>query len=291
MSYQPILTESDIEKLLISFVEPDDRYGGLIHRLMFRYQLQNALLNAGSLEHLSISLNTVLCSDHSYCYAILSALPVRNSEARGLDIWRGGIKRGTMLGFCFLHFEHPTDRNTAQIGVALLPECQNKGYGRAAVHKLLAYAFDALQVHRVFAQIVNVTAPSRPLKERKEALFETKRICRVFQKYGFHFEGVSRGAAMMEIEGAKVWGDMHRLSILDTDWLSMKMGSLCVEGSSSTFMVPSTPWEEMDQRHEAERKEMSGWCEKPGSSNAVEEVDDDDETYYCSDGSDEDSDD
>ncbi|KAG8708815.1 hypothetical protein FRC12_015531 [Ceratobasidium sp. 428] len=291
MSYQPVLTESDIEKMLISF-ELDERYGGLIHQLALRYQLQDALLDAGSLEHLSIPLNAVLYSDHSYCYAILSALPVRNSKARGLDIWRGGSKKGTMIGFCFLHFEHPTDRNTAQIGVALLPECQNKGYGRAAVHKLLAYAFDAHHVHRVFAEVVNVTAPTRPAKVRKEALFEAKRICHVFQKYGFHFEGVSRGAAMMEVEGAKVWGDMHRLSILDTDWFSMKMGSLSVEGSPSRFMVPSTPWEEMDQRHGAERKELLGWCEKPRLSNVVQEVDDDDDgTYYCSDGSDEGSDD
>ncbi|KAG9090984.1 hypothetical protein FS749_000153 [Ceratobasidium sp. UAMH 11750] len=89
---------------------------------------------------------------------------------------------------------------------------------------------------------------------------------------------------MTEVEGVATWEDVHRLSVLDTDWLSMQMGSLFTVVPSSGLVVPN-PWEEMEQRHEAERKEILGWCEKPDSSNLMAASDDDDDTYYCGDGS------
>ncbi|KAG9124840.1 hypothetical protein FRC07_010059 [Ceratobasidium sp. 392] len=174
------------------------------------------------------------------------------------------------------------------MGVVLIPECRNKGYGRAAVHKLLTYAFDALKVHRVFAHIVCPTASARSVEERKTSLFDTKRICHTFQTYGLQFEGVSRGAIMMEVNGGQnVWEDMHRLSILDIDWFSMQMGSLSTGDSVTWFVGPSTPWDAMEQRHERERKAILEWCDNSGSSKPAADVDeaDDDEAYCCSDGS------
>ncbi|KAG9073733.1 hypothetical protein FS749_014731 [Ceratobasidium sp. UAMH 11750] len=271
-----------IEALGISF-GLSSNHGGWIFREKFKDKLQPVLRTTGSLKHLSLGFDEILHEERSVCYAILSRDTSKYSE---LDLhigsW-GSSASEYMIGLCFLYFPHATDRNTAQIGVALLPKARGKGYGRAAVHKLLTYAFEQLKMHRVFVHIVCPTTAAQSPKERKQTSFDTKKLCYIFRTYGFQFEGVTRGAVLHQVGNTKTWQDIHRLSILDTDWISMQMGTLSTIASSLWVGAPPNPFDEMKQRHETEQREMAGWCENPSSSLAAD--DDDDETYYCSDGS------
>ncbi|KAG9073732.1 hypothetical protein FS749_014730, partial [Ceratobasidium sp. UAMH 11750] len=133
-----------IEALRISFCPAGNRGGG-IPRENFTERLQPALRTTASLKHLSLSFGEILDVDRSICYAILSRdVSKHPREAKiGLRMASGWE---FMIGLCFLYFPHATDRNISQIGVALLPGARGKGYGRAAVHKLLAYAFEQLKV-------------------------------------------------------------------------------------------------------------------------------------------------
>jgi GNAT superfamily N-acetyltransferase len=282
------LTERQIKELPISFALLMG-HGGWINWSQLS-DLQLALRDTGSFSHLSFNHNSILNQESTLCYIILKHnVPEDHTAHRRLDVWDLG-SRHRMVGLCFLFFPYPADKSTAQIGVALIPEARRNGYGRAAIHKLLAYAFDALKVHRVVAQILCPTSPDKPPSARKQIIFDTKKLRYVFERFGFQAEGVTRAAVL----AGSSWQDVHRLSILDTDWMSMHMGSSFAHDPSSGAQSVSTPWEEMERRHEAERAELRGWREQPTSSNIPMEDkgdeimnsdEDDEDTCYGGDGS------
>jgi RimJ/RimL family protein N-acetyltransferase len=56
----------------------------------------------------------------------------------------------TMIGDCGLHFLE-SDTNQVELGITLARSHQRQGYGAEAARCILAYLFDELSKHRVFA--------------------------------------------------------------------------------------------------------------------------------------------
>ena len=299
------LTDFEIETLPITFDLPLNE-GGNLYENDFRH-IKGALLDTGSLKHLPFA-SDILQKEGTICHTIIKESDKLVPRHRRLDwtgeehywslgIWFSG-KHQYLTGLCFLFFPSIADRTVAQIGVALLPESRGQGFGRAAVHKLLRYAFEALKVHRVVAQITCPSSAKETPSERKQAIFHTRQLCWTFEKFGFQFEGINRGS--MKHPTDNIWQDVYRLSILDIDWFAMQPHS----GLTLCTRVVSTPFEEMVQRHEAEVEEMQGWLDVPTNSNLYKSKEstaaghdsDDDGEYYgaqdldeCMDDSDDDS--
>ncbi|KAB5595013.1 hypothetical protein CTheo_1474 [Ceratobasidium theobromae] len=204
-----------------------------------------------------------------------------------------------IAGMCCLYFPTPRDRSIAEIVIALLPEARGKSVGRMVVQKLIEYAFDTLRVHRVIAPIVCPVRPDQSADEKKQAMFETKRLCHVFERFGFTFEGVSRGIVKRDRgvhmtrsrdgKSTSVWHDVHRMSMLDIDYFSNQLPRLLSSCTLSEAKRPdeSGPWESMERRHKEERGQLKEWCPTPasGDANKSQAVEDDDE-YYDDGGSD-----
>ncbi|KAF8605725.1 hypothetical protein BDV93DRAFT_521536 [Ceratobasidium sp. AG-I] len=297
------LTDSEIEALPIVFDLPLNE-GGNLYENDFRH-IKGALLDTGSLKHLPFAPD-ILQKEGTICHTIIAETDKPAPMHRRLDwtreehywcltMWFDGKLR-YMAGLCFLFFPSPADRTVAQIGVALLPESRGKGFGRAAVHKLLRYAFEALKVHRVVAHITCPSSSKETSSERKQAIFQTRQLCWTFEKFGFQFEGISRGS--MSHPKDDVWQDEYRLSILDIDWFTMQ------PDSGLALPTRAVSYEGMVQRHEAEVEEMQQWLDVPANSStykgkggtAVGHDSDDDGEYYgaqdsdeCMDDSDDDS--
>ncbi|KAG8720028.1 hypothetical protein FRC11_003251, partial [Ceratobasidium sp. 423] len=168
--------------------------------------------------------------------------------------------------------EKDRPRDTADISIALLPEAQKQGCGRLAVQRLIEDAFDALRIHRVTASVVCPIRPSHSTTIKKQVLYNTKQLCWIFEKFGFKFEGISRGAVMRTrvAKGEEpVWHDVHRLSMLHTDYFDeLKGRSYFLSNTrpsreeTPTWTVPQSPWESMMQRQEEERLDIESWDKK-----------------------------
>ncbi|QRV81900.1 GNAT family acetyltransferase [Ceratobasidium sp. AG-Ba] len=257
-------------------------HGGWVPIHKFTRYVWLALEQSNSLGHLALGLKDILNDGRSSCYVVFSDVPIwGDKESLGSFLILSGTRQ-YVYGFCFFNYPHLIDREVGQIGIVLSPEARGKGYGRLIIHHLLAYAFDELSVHRVVASILCPVHSPQTSLAKKQALIETKKLCHIFHQCGFSFEGITRGA----VANGEIWQDVHRLSILDIEWLSIKTKGLLNPPKSSENRPSQNPWEEMEQRHEAERNEMLRWHEGSGIHEAD---DDDDETaYYCSDGSSED---
>ncbi|CAE6471584.1 unnamed protein product [Rhizoctonia solani] len=157
--------------------------------------------------------------------------------------------------------------STAEILVSLLPRAHKSGCGRFLVQKLLQYAFDTLRgsIHRVTAPVVCPVQPYHTATQRKQILFKTKQLCWMFEKLGFKFEGVTRGAveSFAGAEGGKpVWHDVHRMSILNTDHLD-PLSHAYAFNDAPERVAKADPWQSMLQRQEEEKRDLESWTEKP----------------------------
>ncbi|KAG5638173.1 hypothetical protein H0H81_001470 [Sphagnurus paluster] len=86
-----------------------------------------------------------------------------------------------------------------ELGIGLLPDVWNKGYGAEATRFLVDYAFKDLGVHRVSLGV---------LENNKGAI-------EMYKKIGFVEEGRRRKANWLD----GVWHDSIYMGILDEDWL------------------------------------------------------------------------
>ena len=87
---------------------------------------------------------------------------------------------------------------SGEVGVALLPEAQGKGYGRDVLQVLLGYAFRSRNLHRVHLQ----------------ALASNERALRAYRAVGFVEEGRLREHAW--VEGG--YDDVVVMSVLRSEW-------------------------------------------------------------------------
>lgn len=283
-----------MSSLPISF-ELRERDGGALDDIDYRV-FARELAYLGVLDHAILTPEGII-NEAELSYTILhrGGVPSSSHDDRGSRRFFAFDKFGTehwTAGLCCLHFPNPDDRSTAQIVIALLPEAREKGIGRAALHKLAECAFDVHRVHRVVASIVCPVRPEHSAAKKKQVVLETKRLCWVFEQYGFQFEGVGRGEVQGPPEretGASVWYDVYRMSLLETDHLATRVSGLFTGGTLSRGAANATPWDSMLRRHEEEERQMRMLVESPRTST------DDDETTlrddYDDDGDDGDSDD
>lgn len=124
------------------------------------------------------------------------------------------------------------------------------------------FAFDILRVRRIVAPIMCPILPDYTPAEKKRVIFETKRLCWIFERYGFKFEGVSRGE-VNDLRETSVWHDIHRMSMLVAEFLAGQMENLFSHLPSTKAAESSSPWESMTRRHDEEQKQMELWNENP----------------------------
>jgi RimJ/RimL family protein N-acetyltransferase len=265
------------------------------------YRTARLLDRLYSLDHTSHTPDT-LTAQHALTYVILHrGIPLfaNNPHDRPVRFYKDD-EDYWIAGICALYFPNLDDKSTAEIVIALLPEARQKGCGRLAVQKVVEYAFDALRIRRLTAPIVCPVRPDHSAGEKKRAMFETKRLCWVFERYGFQFEGVSRGAVKdprTPASALPVWYDVHRMSMLDTDYFSNQVSAQCTREPSlgalkQNQLIGSSPWESMARRHEEEKWRLAMWADTPvpvvtsNTSKAKIVEDEDDAEYYNSGGSD-----
>ncbi|CAE6529808.1 unnamed protein product [Rhizoctonia solani] len=186
-----------------------------------------------------------------------------------------------MVGFACLLFpasRHQWDSgnagnlgDAADISIALLPVAQKQGYGRFVVDKLVKHAFNILGIPRVTASVICPVRPSYSAVTKKQVVYNTKQLCWIFEKLGFKFEGISRGAVASTRavkSGEHVWHDVYRMSMLQTDYFEKGQTYLLSHTLSFCQKAPTRkaaqgPWESMMQRQEEEKRDVKSWSEKP----------------------------
>jgi UDP-4-amino-4,6-dideoxy-N-acetyl-beta-L-altrosamine N-acetyltransferase len=111
------------------------------------------------------------------------------------DVRIFGIREdGRLVGSCQLHSIHPVHRS-AELQIRIgAPGARGRGIGRQALRQLLRYGFGELDLHRIYLHVFATNEPAIGLYERA----------------GFHREGVLREAAL--IEGA--WVDVIVMALL-----------------------------------------------------------------------------
>lgn len=106
---------------------------------------------------------------------------------------------GALVGRALLFHVDDLARN-AEVGLALLPEHQGKGYGKDVLRVLLAYGFRSRNLHRIHLQ----------------TLASNEAGLRAYRAVGFVEEGRQREHAW--VEGA--YEDMVLMSVLRSEWLA-----------------------------------------------------------------------
>ncbi|ESK96358.1 spermidine n1-acetyltransferase [Moniliophthora roreri MCA 2997] len=119
------------------------------------------------------------------------------------------------------------------IGIILHSNYRGLGYAKAAVQKMLNFAFDELKVHRVQALLTDTYYKDRALN--------------LFTQLCFGHEGTRRRSFFSHLE--QEYKDITCLAILDTDWVMR----------SYFTAAPKSLWDEMLLRHERERDELLRW--------------------------------
>ncbi|CAE6529798.1 unnamed protein product [Rhizoctonia solani] len=155
---------------------------------------------------------------------------------------------------------------TAEILISLLPRAQRVGCGRFLVQKLVEYAFDTFHgsIHRITAPIICPVRPHYTAAQKKQVVSNTKQLCWMFEKFGFTFEGVTRGAVESFTDGKSVWHDAYRMSMLHTDYLEEgRSYFLSNTRAFPNLAAKTSPWESMMQRQDEEKRDLESWAEKP----------------------------
>lgn len=106
-------------------------------------------------------------------------------------------EHGDFIGTMYLDLKSVDDR-TAEIGWILLPSAQGRGYAAEAARLLLAYCFDDLGLHRVYAEL-------DPRNDASVAL-----CLRLGMRHEGHF------VEDMFLKGE--WTDTGRYAILEREW-------------------------------------------------------------------------
>lgn len=133
-------------------------------------------------------LTPVTLEQHQAVYAE----PSRDSSAQfAVDVDGALVGRGLLFNVDDL-------ARSAEVGLALLPEHQGKGYGKDVLRVLLAYGFRSRNLHRIHLQ----------------TLSSNEAGLRCYRAAGFVEEGRPREAAW--VEGA--YEDMVLMSILRSEW-------------------------------------------------------------------------
>ncbi|KAJ1301551.1 hypothetical protein OPQ81_008799 [Rhizoctonia solani] len=191
-----------------------------------------------------------------------------------------GVTDYWLAGFGSLRISQArnSDKNTADITISLLPQAQKMVYECFLVQRLVQHAFDALHIHRVTASIVCPIQPYYTAVKKKQVLFNTKQLCSAFEKFGFTFEGVTRGAIKSSTKAENedhVWHDVHRMSMLNTDYF--EGGRWHILSNTRAFQEKNpksmNSWERMVQRQEEEKRDLELWVVNPSSKNMVMEND------------------
>ncbi|KAK7036620.1 hypothetical protein VNI00_011553 [Paramarasmius palmivorus] len=122
------------------------------------------------------------------------------------------------------------------IGLILSERYRKFGYGRAAVDKVVRYAFDTIGAHRVQALLTNTYYKDSAIN--------------LFTQLHFGHEGTRRRSHFSYVE--QEYKDTTCLAIIDTDWVMKNF----------TRPAPNSLWDEMFLRHERERDELLRWEER-----------------------------
>ncbi|CAE7220779.1 unnamed protein product [Rhizoctonia solani] len=162
-----------------------------------------------------------------------------------------------------------TPGDTADISIALLPAAQKLGYGRFVIKSLVHHAFNTLHIPRVTASVVCPVQPHYSAATKKQVIYNSKQLCWIFEKSGFKFEGISRGAVKctkVTRGEPPVWHDVYRMSMLQTDYFARGKTYLFSHthyflDETPTRKVPRNPWESMMQRQEEEKRDVQSWRE------------------------------
>jgi len=98
---------------------------------------------------------------------------------------------------------HDCDRRTGtfEIGIAIRPEHQRKGYAREAIALLLRYYFHELRYQKVNAYIVDVNESSLRLFERL-GFQQEGRLRRLVYTGGRHYDYVAYGMTIEEFDAS-----------------------------------------------------------------------------------------
>lgn len=108
-----------------------------------------------------------------------------------------GRGRGQFIGMVNYHARQPWNRRLA-VGWILVPDCERNGYMQEAMRAVLSHCFDALDTHRVEAEIEPANARSAHLAER----------------LGFRREGLLRDRLSVAGEPRSCW----MYSLLRPEW-------------------------------------------------------------------------
>jgi ribosomal-protein-alanine N-acetyltransferase len=119
------------------------------------------------------------------------------ASGQGFPFFVTRNRDGVLLGACNLNNVRRGVLQSADIGYWIGAPYVRKGHARAAVRRVLAFAFDELGLHRV-------EAACRPENTASSALLE---------QVGFQLEG--RARAFLNIAGE--WRDHDRFSLLSND--------------------------------------------------------------------------
>jgi len=111
------------------------------------------------------------------------------------------IDTDRLIGWCALRVHDPGNRE-ADIGYAVCRSAWGKGYTTEAARALLAFGFDALNLHRVCARCVPENTAS----------------VRVIEKIGMVCEGLKRKHRWIKGE----WWDSREHVILDEEWETLQ---------------------------------------------------------------------
>ncbi|KAF8756201.1 hypothetical protein RHS01_04782 [Rhizoctonia solani] len=234
-----------------------EEQGGNISSENFN-QLLSQLKKRHSLDHIDQSTLGTALGELDIVYVVLRRGYLTQVDDEGKPLYTLVMNNNDvdywLAGFGSLRFPNAArgDASAAEITVSLLSRAQRIGGGRLLVQKLLQHAFDTLRIRRVTASIVCPIQPHHSAEQKRRILFDTKELCWVFEKFGFKFEGVSRGAVESSVaaeDGKPVWHDEQHPSF--------QLVSHSKEDSEQT--LTKSPWETMIRRHEEEKSEMQSW--------------------------------
>ncbi|KAH7334447.1 hypothetical protein B0J17DRAFT_631228 [Rhizoctonia solani] len=246
---------------------PPDHFDELLSQLQ-----KNRSLDHASQEILGTTLGeldivyVLLCKGY-LCEVDENDVPKYTGVMKGeVDYW--------LAGMGCLRVGHG-DEGIADLVVSLLPRAQNMGRGRFLVEKLAQYAFDTIRLRRITASVVCPVQPHYTVAQKKKIIFNTKQLCWMFEKFGFKFEGITRGGVRSSTAtqgGETVWHDVHRMSMLDTDYFEERRSYKSSNTHTSReedFKSATNPWESMIRRHEEEKCDLQSWAESSNSTAAI----------------------
>jgi len=100
------------------------------------------------------------------------------------------------IGYCILRDFNWVVKE-AEFGIFIIPEQQNKGYGKKSLLTLLKFGFENLNLHRIYSTV-----------------FEFNKAIGIYKKLGFTVEGILRDKCY---KNGTYW-DAYAISILRDDY-------------------------------------------------------------------------